>query len=138
MHYFCTQFHALLHYIPAPVVRLQQNPNWLGGMTQNNEEYITVPCCFLLFPHYRCIPLIIAAAKNVLITACVRRHCQSPETNIPDRARNACHVNEVCRSCHILAICHQRAGKPGQWVQVLACPSPCPQAEREKTPCSRS
>ena len=101
-------------------------------MTQNNEGYITVPCYFLLFPHYRCIPLIIAAAKNVLITVCVRRHCQSREANIPDRVHNACHVNEVCISSpHIGRLPSESQQTRRQWVQVLLFPSLCPQAEME-------
>lgn len=81
-----------------------------------------MPCYFLLFPHHRCIPLIIAASKNVLITVCVRRHCQPREANIPDRVHYACDVNEVCAR-HVPAVCHQRAGKQGRWVRVLWFPS---------------
>lgn len=50
---------------------------------------------FPLFPHHCCIPLIIATSKNVLITVCVKRHCQPREANIPDRVHYACDVNEI-------------------------------------------
>lgn len=53
---------------------------------------------------------LLQPQKNVLITVCVRRHCQPREANIPDRVHYACDVNEIC-VCHVPAVCHQRAGK---------------------------
>jgi hypothetical protein len=115
--------HLVLFYSPKFMIFcwVLRETNWLGEVAME-QWWVHMACYFPLFPHHCYIPLIIAVSKNVLITVCVRRHCQPWEANIPDRVHYACDVNEVW-ALHISAICHQRASKQSTGCKCLLFPS---------------